>query len=283
MQQRILGRTDLRVSAVGFGGSRLGSLVLSQGLRKTDALLHEALDLGITLFDTADIYGGGLSERALGRAFQKRRDSVVILTKAGYLPPSRRALRRMAGPLAAFANPSKPGPSSKTQDFSSDYLVRALESSLRRLNMDYVDIFLLHSLPIDDFGLPDSLDAVERMRAAGKCRAYGFSLAAPPARWPDLSKTGARVIGIPVHPPGSSLEITMGQLLEHGMGALAYRPFGTGAVFSGGPSRALPGQEEGTPAHIALRYALDLPAVASVVIGTSDSRHLAENVQTIGD
>jgi aryl-alcohol dehydrogenase-like predicted oxidoreductase len=282
MKMNNLGGTGIRISAIGFGGSQLGSFQLSKGPKQTKALLREAFDLGITFFDTADVYGRGLSERAIGAAFKRQRDQVVILTKAGYLSPRQKATQRVAD----LVSRRKSGPGTravaKGQDFSPRYLRKALDASLRRLKTDYVDVFLVHSLPVAEVGLPDSLQELEEMRTAGKCRAYGFSLAVHPEGRLNLVNSGVQVVGLPVHPPSESLETTMRRLSEQRVGALAYRPFGSGALFGVDPARGMASHDETASARAAIHYALSLPAVASVVIGTSNRQHLVENLAAVG-
>src|SRR5689334_10065183 len=99
--------------------------------------IHRALDLGITLFDTADVYGCGHSERVLGRAIAGRRDDVFIVTKVGNVFDEQ---TRTAG----------------GQDLSPAYLRRACDASLRRLNTDRIDVYLIH----DGFAGPEDVPAV---------------------------------------------------------------------------------------------------------------------------
>jgi aryl-alcohol dehydrogenase-like predicted oxidoreductase len=155
MDQRPLGNTGLRVSAVGFGAWQLGN-PLWGGPDEAEALalVHAAVDMGCTFFDTAPGYGGGASERLLGKALQGRRDEVVLCTKYGHADP-------------------------RQSDFSAAGLRAALETSLRRLRTDHVDVLLLHNPPLDLLdgsqaaGLYAELEALQR---AGKLRSFGASL-----------------------------------------------------------------------------------------------------------
>jgi aryl-alcohol dehydrogenase-like predicted oxidoreductase len=159
MRTRQLGRTGLTVSEIGFGTWGLGGDSYGP---VDDATSREALmlafDRGVTFYDTSDFYGAGRSETVLGEAFRGRRDRIVIATKVGMLPHT------------GFDMP---------QDFSGPAIERGLEASLRRLQTDYVDLYLLHSPPLD---LPDwdgILETLERLRAAGKIRAHGLSARSP--------------------------------------------------------------------------------------------------------
>jgi aryl-alcohol dehydrogenase-like predicted oxidoreductase len=116
--------------------------------------IRSALDLGITLFDTADVYGCGHSERVLGRALAGRRDEAVISTKFGLLFDE--AMRTGAG-----------------TDASPSYVRRACEASLRRLGTDRIDLYLLHAGADDAAAAARVVDVLEELVAEGKIRFYG--------------------------------------------------------------------------------------------------------------
>ncbi|WP_433311206.1 aldo/keto reductase [Micromonospora sp. CA-269861] len=163
---RTLGRSGITVSAIGMGCWAIGGPLWGDdgqpfGWGEVDddesiRTIHRALDLGVTLFDTASNYGAGHSERILGQALAGRRDSVVIATKFGNV--SEEATRRALG-----------------TDASPAFAVRSLEDSLRRLGTDYVDLYQLH---INALPVPAALDLVDTLEALvdqGKIRAYGWS------------------------------------------------------------------------------------------------------------
>src|SRR5207249_10447963 len=126
-----LGQTALEISEIGFGAWGIGGAsagAVSYG--PTDdgeslRALRRAFDLGVTFYDTADLYGHGHSEQLIGAAFRDIRTRVVLATKVGFLAPY--------------------GP----QDFSPRHVRTALEGSLRRLQTDYVDVYQLHNPPMD--------------------------------------------------------------------------------------------------------------------------------------
>jgi aryl-alcohol dehydrogenase-like predicted oxidoreductase len=115
-----------------------------------------AFDLGVTLFDTADVYGTGRSERILGRALSGHRDQVVIASKWGntYDESTRQLL---------------------TPDITPQYLHRALDATLRRLGTDYLDIYQFHLADVEPAETMPLLEALESLTAAGKIRTYGWS------------------------------------------------------------------------------------------------------------
>jgi aryl-alcohol dehydrogenase-like predicted oxidoreductase len=118
--------------------------------------IHRAFDLGVTFFDTADVYGAGHSERVLGRALADRRDQVVIATKFGNTFDE--DTRQITG-----------------SDASPDYVRRACEASLRRLNTDYIDLYQFHVNNYDPDQAGAVRDVLEDLVAEGKIRRYGWS------------------------------------------------------------------------------------------------------------
>lgn len=165
MEPRRLGRSTIQISAMGLGCWVIGG-PLWQGDRplgwgavddaESIRAIHRALDLGITFFDTADLYGAGHSEEVLGRALAGHRDQVVLASKWGHTFD---AITRQRG-----------GP-----DTTPGYLRRALEASLRRLGTDHLDLYQLHvaaAPPEDAAGLQEVL---EELVTEGRIRAYGWS------------------------------------------------------------------------------------------------------------
>ncbi len=165
MKYRTYPNSDVTVSEVGFG---LWTTSTGWWGEKTDddavAMLREAFDLGITLYDAADTYGNGRSEEQLAKAFGSRRDRVVYATKFGYdfYTPTNVEQRR-----GQFELP---------HDFSPAFVRKALEESLRRLQTDYVDIYQMHNArmaQVEDDGLWELLESLKR---EGKIRMYGVAL-----------------------------------------------------------------------------------------------------------
>jgi len=145
MQQRRLGSSPVQVSEIGLGtwgmsGSFWGAADDAESIR----VIHRALDLGVTLIDTAEAYGGGHSEEVLGDALVGRRDKAVVATKVApnHLEP--------AEVLAAF------------------------EGSLKRLKTDYIDVYFIH-WPHPDYPIGDTMAVLEKLRREGKVRAIGVS------------------------------------------------------------------------------------------------------------
>ncbi|MFY9779547.1 MAG: aldo/keto reductase [Candidatus Baltobacteraceae bacterium] len=163
MKYRTYPQTDLTVSEVGFG---LWTTSTGWWGQWTDEdaidLLHEAYDLGITLFDAADTYGNGRSEDQLGRAFEKRRERVVYSTKFGY-------------DFYAYAGERK-GQNELPHDFSPSFVRYALEQSLRRLRTDVIDIYSIHNAHLSEIADDELWALLEDFRREGKIRSYGVAL-----------------------------------------------------------------------------------------------------------
>src|SRR5215468_3470008 len=150
MQQRNLGSSGLRVSVVGLGCNNFG---MKLDLEQTRAVVHKALDCGITLFDTADSYGNrGGSEQALGQVLGDRRKDIVLATKFG---------------LPMDAAETKKGASRR-------YVLSAVEASLERLKTDWIDLYQLHR-PDPLTPIEETLRALDDLVRAGKVRYIGCS------------------------------------------------------------------------------------------------------------
>ena len=169
------------VSVLGLGCSRLGSLTASRTRRESLSLIAAAVNAGITLFDTADIYAQGGSERILGEALKSV--DAKIVTKAGQRFPFRREvllpLRGMAtrflahsshARAAAIAARAKP----LSRNYTPEYLRRSLLDSLRRLQREQADIFLLHSPSPADLADGEALDCLNALKQEGSQDASAF-------------------------------------------------------------------------------------------------------------
>ncbi|HEY3750579.1 MAG TPA: aldo/keto reductase [Pseudonocardiaceae bacterium] len=164
-RRRKLGRSGIEVSAVGFGCWAIGGPFSAGGKPagwgavdddESIAAVHRALELGVTFFDTADVYGTGHSERLLGQALAGRRDDVVIATK--------------------FGNTFDPDTRELTgTDVSPDYVRSACDGSLQRLGTDRIDLYQLHVGDLPLKWVDDLLGTLESLVDAGKIRAYGWS------------------------------------------------------------------------------------------------------------
>ena len=179
MRFRQIGTTEIEASAIGLGTWVMGGWMWGGC---DDAIaeraVQTALDAGITLIDTAPIYGFGRSEETVGRAVHKRRDSVVIASKCGLywdyapLPPN-------CGEPHCFANDA--GRTSKLEKYAvyrwlrPDVLRLGVEDSLRRLKTDYIDVMQIHHVSDHTTAIADAMGELEELRREGKIRAIGIS------------------------------------------------------------------------------------------------------------
>ncbi|HCJ62964.1 MAG TPA: aldo/keto reductase, partial [Alcanivorax sp.] len=135
MQERRLGRDGPQVSALGLGCMGMSDFYGGRDDRESIATLHAALDQGVTLIDTADMYGPYTNEELVGKAIAGRRDRVFLATKFGVVRDS-------------------DNPHSRGVDGSPDYVRRSVEGSLKRLGVDHIDLYYQHRIdpevPIED-------------------------------------------------------------------------------------------------------------------------------------
>ena len=151
MHYRTLGQTGIRVSPHCLGTMMFGSAG-NPDHEDSTRIIHKALDAGINFIDTADFYSRGESEEIVGKALKGRRDNVVLASKAN---------------LPMGADPNQQGSSRR-------WLTRALEDSLRRLQTDYIDLYMVHR-PAPDTDIEETLSALTDLMGAGKVRAIGTS------------------------------------------------------------------------------------------------------------
>jgi aryl-alcohol dehydrogenase-like predicted oxidoreductase len=167
MRHRALGSTGIDVSEIGFGAWAIGGATSAGGVpvgwgRTQDdesmAAIRRAVELGITFFDTADIYGHGRSESLLGIVLSRRRKDVVIATKVGV---------------------SRSSAEDHIKDFSKKHIYLAVDASLRRLRTDYIDVYQLHNPTIADLEREEIQDAMATLQNLGKIRVWGVSVTTP--------------------------------------------------------------------------------------------------------
>jgi len=155
MKYRSLGKTGLRVSAVGLGtmvhAGHFGPMKDSESV----SAIETALDLGVNFIDTSDAYGAGYSETLLGKALKGNRDKVILATKGGNV---------MVGP-----NRGK-------RIFEPDYIARVMDESLQRLQTDYIDLYQLHNPTVDVIEGGEVWQVLAKAKQAGKIRHYGVSI-----------------------------------------------------------------------------------------------------------
>lgn len=162
MKYRVLGRTGIKVSEVGFGAWAIGGNAHGNSYGPTDdatslAAVRRAVELGCTFFDTADVYGWGHSEELLGKALEGHRDEVVVATKVG----------------GDFYH------GGVRLNFDPGYIAFALERSLTRLRTDRVDLYQLHNPPAERMADPQTYEVLNALKAEHKIDHYGVSVNEP--------------------------------------------------------------------------------------------------------
>ncbi len=153
MQYRQLGRTDWKVSDISFGAWAIGGAWGNVSDDESLAALHKAVDCGVNFIDTADVYGDGRSERLIAELKKRRKEEIIVATKAG---------RRL--------------PRQTVEGYNRQNLTMWVENSLRNLSTDCLDLLQLHCPPSALYDGPEVFGILDEMVSAGKIRYYGVSV-----------------------------------------------------------------------------------------------------------
>jgi len=269
VEKRRLGRTDMEVSVLGFGGSEIGFQGVTQP--EVTRLLEGALDAGLNVIDTASAYQ--TSEEMIGAAVGHRRKDFYLLTKCG--------------PTDGFAR----------ADWSKAGILKQIEQSLKRLRADYVDLIQLHSCGRDVLRKGEAIEALQTARANGQARYIGYSGDGQDALFAvetgafDTLQTSISIAD------QEAIDLTLPVARERGMGVIAKRPIAN-AVWRNQtkPSdsyyhaywerlrkldydflRGDPDQSIG----IALRFTLSQPGVHTAIVGTTKPGRWSENAKLL--
>lgn len=151
MKVRRLGNSELEVSSIGLGLMGMSPGIYGQtNDEKSIRTIHSAMELGVTLLDTADVYGNGHNESLLGKALQGKRDKAIVATKFAYTTNYEKIVGH------------------------PDYIQKAVDDSLRRLNIDYIDLYYQHRVD-PNVPIEETIGAMSDLVTAGKVRAIGLS------------------------------------------------------------------------------------------------------------
>jgi aryl-alcohol dehydrogenase-like predicted oxidoreductase len=310
MKLNEFGKTGMRVSEIGFGGSRIGGVFADKASsEQAFNVLRRALDSGITFYDTADMYAQGESESLIGAAFRGRREQVTLATKGGYCLPAQRKFMKRIKPLVrpivralGLKRTSLPAGISGalSQDFSPPYLTKALEASLKRLQTDYVDLYQLHSpgapfMQSNAFG--EALQTLEKLKSQGKLRFYGVATEAPEDAPFCLSAPGISSVqfGFGLLDLDALDQGTLAAADARGLGIIARGCFGGGLLKDGLDEaqlraatpkwqrildvRSLSKSMGRSALDAALQFCRCTPAVSVTLLGMRVEDHLRENLR----
>jgi aryl-alcohol dehydrogenase-like predicted oxidoreductase len=268
----------VRVSALGVGCGRVGSISNPTPMREIEATLEAAVETGINLFDTADIYGQGDSERALGRLLRRHRDGLFVMTKVGGRHGRYAAIMRFAKPLLRAAARSRPKvrnavvtarTAGVVHDFSPSDLLPAVDASRRRLGLDELHGLLLHSPSSAALRKPEIRDFLDEMLRSGKTARVGASVDSLDALEAAVSIPSVSLVQAPLEVvsalPGTPL---LDAIRRRGVGLFVREILRK-------PGHAADGARPSSATQ-ALSAALAPEFVTSAIVGVSTRRHLAE-------
>lgn len=262
-------------AGIALGCSKFGSIVNGVDLATAEKLVSTALECGVRHFDSADIYGQGESERILGNLLRNRRNDVFLATKVGQrFPTWAKLLRPLKAPLAAlFASGPRGDHLSRLREkplprcYRPDYVARAVKAGLRRIGSDHVDLVYLHSPSAADLADGEAVGALERLREAGHVGLVGVSVDDVATASAALSDARISALQVP-YSPGEAKWLNLLAKAGERKVAVVVR-----SLFSG-QGRSL--TEEERCAIVAA--ASSNPAIESVIVGTSNERHLRQIV-----
>ena len=270
MQRRRLGRTDMEVSALGFGGAEIGY----DGVKPAAAtrLLNAALDAGLNVVDTAECYGD--SETLIGRAVSGRRHEFHLFTKVGH--------------AAGWDRP----------DWRPPVILKSIERSLERLRTDVVDLVQLHSCSEGVLRRGDAITALETAKQRGLTRYIGYSGDGAAARYAvDSGRFDTLQISVSIADQ-EAIDAVLPSARERGMGVIAKRPIANVAWRSRSrpPASAyhrtywerlreldydFVAHGMGDAVATALRFTLSVPGVHTAIVGTTKPDRWRENAERL--
>ena len=295
MEQRQFGDTDLVASAVGFGTWEMSTTMYGHiDVDEAAKAVNMAIDRGITLFDTAEVYGPYHSEELLAKALGNRRNEIVLVTKVGFDYDD---------------TPKVIGRNSK-----KGHIIQHTEDCLRRLNTDFVDLMLIH-WPDHDTPIEETMEGLEELKQSGKIRHYGVSNfnIDMMEECEQYGHIAANQVGYNMYDRRMESRV-LPWCMANGVGYMAYGSLGFGLLTGAftpettfeerdwrrsGMAFSLPlFQEEHfrkeveatnrlveladgyskTVAQLALAWVLDHPAVSCALVGMRNERELEENV-----
>lgn len=272
MDYRVLGTSSLNVSVIGFG-----CMSLKQSEKESIQLLQQAVNTGINFFDTADLYDKGANEQVVGKALKEKRSQLVIATKVG--------------------NQWREDGSGWDWNPRKEYILKAVEKSLKRLQTDYIDLYQLHGGTIED-PIEETIEAFELLKTQGKILHYGISSIRPNVIREYIHRSHITSVLMQYslldrRPEEECISlITQNKigLLSRGalaQGLLAGKPAKDYLQLSKEKVKEIASlvsslsNEDRSPAQTAIRFVLQQPGMSSAIIGIRTREQLDEVVQTL--
>jgi aryl-alcohol dehydrogenase-like predicted oxidoreductase len=265
----------MRVSVLGVGCGRIASISNPVPMREIEATLDAAVEAGVNLFDTADIYGQGDSERTLSRLLLRHRDRMFVVTKVGGRHSRYAGVIRLAKPLLRVVVRSRPQlhnavvrarAATVSYNFRPHDLSLAVEGSRRRLRLDQLDGLLLHSPSLETLRDPEVHDFLAELLHSGRAAHVGASVKSLPEVEAALSIPTITMLQVPLAVAGA---LSGTAIIEH----IRHRNIG---VFV---REILEGVRLGTCSpREAISAAITPDFVTAAIIGVSTRRHLNESL-----
>ena len=277
MNYRKLGKTDLNLSLIGFGGAALGGVFGNVDPGDGMRAVHLAVDSGINFFDTSPYYGTTLAETRLGAALLGRRDRVIIATKCGRY-------------------------GTNEFDFSAKRVTASIDESLRRLQTNYVDLLQVHDLEFGDAQqiIEETIPALRRLQQQGKARYIGIT-GYPPKLLRRIAEA-APVDSILTYCHYNLMNTDMDEVLtnfarERGIGLINAAALHMGILTENGPAEWHPAPQEVRDAgknaaefcrshgvdiaDVAMRFSLNHPYVSSTLVGMANTRQVEASMELL--
>ena len=269
---------DVRVSVIGIGCGRVASISNHVPMREIEATLEAAVEAGINLFDTADIYGQGDSERTLSRLLRRHRDRMFVVTKIGGRHNRYASIIRLAKPLLRILVRSKPQlrdtvVRTRTATVSHNFYPRdlnlAVEGSRRRLGLDQLDGLLLHNPSLETLHNPEIHDFLSELLQSGRAAHVGASVKSLPEVEAALTIPAVTLLQVPLAVANAlSGTVALAQISQRQI-AVFVREVIAGPI----PNRL--------PLREAVSTAIAPDFITAAIIGVSTRRHLNEIISAV--
>jgi aryl-alcohol dehydrogenase-like predicted oxidoreductase len=270
MEKRRLGKTDMDVSVIGFGGSEIG--YENAPAETAGMLLNQAIDLGINVIDTAECYH--TSEELIGQAIGHRRDQFFLFTKCGH-----------------------PHGAESAANWTRDSILESIQRSLQRLKTDRVDVVHLHSCSEAELQKGEAITALQTARERGYTRYIGYSGDSHAARYAAERDTFDTLqISINIADQ-EAIDLTLPIARKNNLGIIVKRPIANAAWKSG--HKPIDSYHHGywerlqklnydflqrdvdEAVGIALRFTLSIPGVHTAIVGTAKPERLKQNISLL--